>query len=120
MTRITVISVIFALPMHRRAHIGANPLSGDLQVLGQAARENLDSRQSPERFRRPCSGGNIVGRTGCHFSGTWRSGDYGPRPVGRSPRLTGTIEGQGFRPTFSEAVENQVPWGWCRRSTATH
>jgi len=42
-----------------------------------------------------------------------------PRPVGRSPRLTGTIEGQGFRPTFSEAVENQVPWGSCRRSTAT-
>src|SRR6266446_5558345 len=36
------------------------------------------------------------------------------RPVGRSPRLTGTIEGQGFRPTFTEAVENQVPWGWCR------
>jgi len=36
------------------------------------------------------------------------------RPVGRSPRLTGTIEGQGFRSTFSEAVENQVPWGWCR------
>src|SRR6266536_3370411 len=99
MTRITVISVIFALPMHRRAHIGANPLSGDLQVLGQAARENLDSRQSPERFRRPCSGGNIVGRTGSHFSGTWKSGDYGPMPVcgcwSRNPKRA-TIEPAGI------------------------
>src|SRR5438876_4826408 len=63
MTRMTRYQCHFRPPNVPQSAHWSQSTSGDLQVLGQAARENLDSRQSPERFRRPCSGGNIVGRT---------------------------------------------------------
>src|SRR5438876_4312378 len=63
MTRMTRYQCHFRPPNVPQSAHWSQSTSGDLHVLGQAARENLDSRQSPERFRRSCSGGNIVGRT---------------------------------------------------------